>query len=488
MLKQGIIVFSIIAGTISAETTNNSGYWPCYHGPLRNNISAEKGLLASWPKDGPKLLWTASGLGHGYSSVAVAGGRIFSAGMSGKDTFVIALDPNGKVLWRRKNGESWQASEDQSWAVSYAGSRGTPTIDGDSVYHLSELGRLTAFDAASGKELWHRDSISEFKAPKPKYGYCESVLVLGNRVFFCPGGTEGYVVALDKKSGKTIWSNKSFDDPIGYSALVPAAIGDIGQLIGLSAKRIFAVDPGNGKLLWQYAFGNERNNSATDVIVHDDQVYASSGYGKGSVLLQPVRQADGIWTVKSVWTSELLDNHHGGVILVDGYVYGAGQEAKGWTCLNITDGQKLWQSPGKGSLTYADGRLYCLDETGRMTLVEPAKEGWKKISEFSVPRGGQGAYWAHPVVCGGRLYIRHSDTLYAYAIKLVEESAGNVKTSDDVPLESEKPSEPDKQDTSLRGHGKLFEAISSFTAQLADGFNWHDLDTMIVVSLRVRVL
>jgi outer membrane protein assembly factor BamB len=391
--------------------------WPCFHGPQRNNLSTDTGLMQAWPQDGPKLLWTASGIGHGYSSVAIVGERIFTAGMIDKQTYVTALDLKGKKLWQSLNGQSWQASERQSWAVAYSGSRGTPTVDGKTVYHLSEMGRLTAFDARTGLEQWHVDVLNTFDAERPKYGLSESVLIHRDILFCCPGGKSGYVVALDKETGRTLWANTEIADPVGYCSPVVARIDDVEQIISMSANRVFSFDPKNGRMLWDYPFGNKRGNSATDVIVSGGRVYASSGYGGGSVLLQPQRKSNGGFSVTEVWTSDLLDNHHGGVLLLNGHLYGAGHEARGWFCLDFTTGRKMWQSPGKGSLTYADSRLYCLDERSTMSLVKATPENWEEISSFRLPRGGKGLYWAHPVICGGRLYVRHSDQLFAFDIR-----------------------------------------------------------------------
>jgi outer membrane protein assembly factor BamB len=186
----------------------------------------------------------------------------------------------------------------------------------------------------------------------------------------------------------------------------------------MSAKRVFAVNPEDGSLLWDYAFGNQRGNNATDVIVHNQLVFASSGYGKGCALLRPMRQADGRFAVEPVWTSELLDNHHGGVLRVGDCLYGAGHETSGWFCLDFQSGRQLWKNEGKGTLTFADGKLYCLDERGTLSLVKSTPEKWDAISSFRLPRGGRGLYWAHPVVCDGRLYARHSEKLFAYKIRV----------------------------------------------------------------------
>ncbi|MDH4239482.1 MAG: PQQ-like beta-propeller repeat protein [Phycisphaerae bacterium] len=391
--------------------------WPCFHGPRRDNLATETGLMQAWPQAGPELLWTVSDIGHGYSSVSIAGDRIFTAGMVDIQTYVTALDLKGKKLWQRLNGKSWEASERQPWAVPYAGSRGTPTVDGDTVYHLSELGRLAAFDIHTGEQRWHKELLETFDAERPEYGYSESVLIQGDVLFCCPGGSGGYMVALEKGTGRTLWANTDIKDAVGNCSPVFAEIDGIEQVITMSANRVLSFNPKNGRLLWDYTFGNKRENNVTDVIINKGLVYASSGYGGGSILLRPQRQANGDFSVKAVWTSELLDNHHGGVLLLNDQLYGAGHESRGWFCLDFNTGRKRWQASGKGSLTYADGRLYCLDEKGTISLVKATSERWEEVSSFRLPRGGKGLYWAHPVICGGRLYVRHSDQLFAYNIR-----------------------------------------------------------------------
>jgi len=413
----GLAWFMVATAIGGSSLTGSEAFWPCFHGPRRDNLSAETGLLRVWPDDGPALLWTVSGIGHGYSTVAIADGRIFTAGTTEKQTHVTALDLKGKTVWQRRNGESWEATGQQPWAVPYSGARGTPTVDGGSVYHLSELGRLTAFDCATGEERWVVDVLQTFKAPRPKYGLSESVLIWGDRLFCCPGGKEGSVVALDKTTGRTLWANRDIQDPIGYSSPKTGLIGGASQIISMSAARVFAIDPETGRLLWEYPFANSRGNSATDIVVRSGLVYASTGYGAGSILLQPQRQADGQFKVQEVWKTELLDNHHGGVLLFDGCLYGAGQESRGWQCLDFETGRQRWQAPGKGSLTYAEGYLYCLDERGILSLVRATPEMWDEVSSFRLLSGGRGQYWAHPVVCGGRLYVRHGERLFAYDIR-----------------------------------------------------------------------
>jgi len=401
----------VARGEVGAAATAE---WPCFHGPRRDNKSTETGLLPRWPDGGPRLLWTATGLGKGYSSMSVAGGLIFTAGMVNKQTYVFAVGLDGKPKWRALNGQSWETT--MFHAIGYTGARSTPTYDDGRVYHLSEYGRLVALQAASGKEVWHLDLFERFDARVPKYGLAESVLIDGDRLYCSPGGTKGFMVCLEKKTGKLVWANTDVPGSQAYCSPVLAEFGGFRQLISMSSEAVFGIDAATGKQLWSVQHGNKRDNNATDPIFHKGHVYASSGYGRGSILVRLTPSPGGI-EASRVWASRLLDNHHGGVVLVDGYLYGAGHEAKGWFCLDFMTGKPAWNARGKGSLTCADGMLYCLDETGTMSLVEAKPGEYRAASTFRLPRGRTGPYWAHPVVCGGRLYLRHADRLFAYDIQ-----------------------------------------------------------------------
>jgi outer membrane protein assembly factor BamB len=403
----GLLVSASAAGQPQPE-------WPCFHGPNRDNKSREIGLLKQWPEGGPKLLWTASRLGKGYSSVTIAGGLIYTAGMIRQQTYVFAFGLDGQRRWWKPNGRSWQST--MRHAVGYAGARSTPTYDEGRLYHLGERGRLAVFDANTGKEIWALDLFRQFDAETPKYGLAESVLIDGDRLFCCPGGTKGHLVCLDKKTGKPVWTSAQIDGTVGYSSLRIAEFGGVRQILGMSSKVVFGVDARTGRLLWSAEHGNRRENNATTPIFHNGHVYASSGYGKGSVLVRLEPAGHGIKAEKA-WASRLMDNHHGGVLLLDGHLYGAGHQASGWFCLDFMTGKQAWNAPGKGSLTYAEGMLYCLDERGTMSLVEATPKQHQPVSSFRVPRGGEGLHWAHPVVCGGRLYVRHADKLFAYDIR-----------------------------------------------------------------------
>jgi outer membrane protein assembly factor BamB len=409
ILLSGVLFLSFI----TSVPAQDQPHWPAFHGPDRSNKSTETGLLAEWPEEGLELFWTVSGLGKGYSTVSLADGFIFTSGTGDLQTLVFAYDLEGKLLWKKPNGGSWET--EMSHARTYNGARSTPTYSDGVVYHLGDLGRLAAFDAKSGNELWSMELREEYEAEIPEYGYAESVYVEGDRLYCCPAGKKAYMVCLNKHDGKVIWENNQIGGTVGFSSLIRFDHGGFRQIAGLSSDRIFAVDSETGKLLWQVEYENSRSNNVPDLIFHDGFVFASSGYGKGSILLDVVAYGGAI-TPETVWQTELMDNHHGGVILHEGYLYGAGHNSRGWFCLDFRTGEEMWKAPGKGSITYAEQRLYCLDERGTMRLVRADPEQYEELGSFTVPEGGNSMHWAHPVVCGGRLYIRHEDKLFAYDI------------------------------------------------------------------------
>ena len=410
-----LILLSFIGGCKSDIVVNTTAEWPCYHGPDRSNKSQETGLLKEWPDGGPKLLWTVSGLGEGYSTVIVADGHIYASGLDAGQTTVFCLDLNGDLVWKSPNGEAWSTT--LSWAISYTGARGTPTYNDGVVYHLGEAGRLVAFDAKDGRELWFEDLPEAFDAPELDYGYSESVLIEGNKLYVRPAGRKGYQVCLNKADGSLIWSNTDIPGAEGYSSSVPFDFGGFHQIVTSSSNYYYGVDTETGDLLWKTDFENDRGLNISDATINDGYVFLTSGYGKGSKLVR-LEEDDGKIMQETVWESAIMDNHHGGAILHDGYIYGSGSNSRGWFCIDFLTGEQKWNNiTGKGSITYADGMLYLLDErNGSMKLIMATPDKFDLNGEFKVPSGGDGMYWAHPVVCGGRLYVRHADKLYAYDI------------------------------------------------------------------------
>jgi outer membrane protein assembly factor BamB len=407
----GIIIFNFVGSLALAQS---KGEWPCFHGVDRTNKSKETGLLKKWPENGPKRLWTVSGLGKGYSSISIAGGYLYTAGVIEKQTYVFAFDLSGKQVWKKPNGMSWGTT--MSHARTYTGSRSTPTYNDGIVYHLSDLGRLAALNSQTGNEIWVLELRQDFDAEIPEYGYSESVFIEGERLYCNPAGNKGFMICLNKKSGDLIWANTEIPGTVGFSSPVIGEFAGFRQLINLSSNCVYGVDTKTGTLLWSVEYKNQRSNNCPDPIFHDGYVFVSSGYGKGSTLIKLISSGNSI-IPETVWQTELMDNLHGGVILHDGYLYGSGDYKRGWFCLDFKTGKQMWKERGMGTLIYADGMFYCLEDRGMMKLVKATPEKYEVVSSFQVPNGGEGMHWAHPVVCGGRLYVRHADKLFAYDIK-----------------------------------------------------------------------
>ena len=385
--------------------------WSQFHGPNRDNVSSETGLLKQWPAGGPELLWTADGLGYGYSSVSVANRTIFTAGDRGDHTTVTALDMQGKILWQTQNGKAWKGA--------YPGSRGTPTVELGRVYHESPHGDVTCLDAKTGERIWTLNILDRFGAKNIRWALSESLLIDGDHVICCPGGPDASVVALNKKTGEIVWQCPSTGDLAGYASPILAECQGMRTIITLTSRAMIGVNADTGQLLWRVKHVSYADENVLVPIYHDGHVFIST-LKAGSVKWQIVVQ-DGKASLKEVWRSKAMDNHHGGVVLIDGYLYGSScfYNKSQWVCMDWAAGDQQYaaRGVGKGSLTCADGLLYTLSRGGKVGIVRPTPAGHEVISSFKIPPRGKGRSWAHPVVCGGRLYIRHAGFLYAYDVR-----------------------------------------------------------------------
>ena len=396
------------AGPAAAAESKPGGHWPQFHGPNRDNISTETGLLSQWPEGGPKLAWKFSECGGGFANVTVVDGLIYTSGDFGRTQVVLALDLDGKLVWKTPNGRSWTGP--------IPGARTTPTYDRGVVYHMSPAGRLAALKAKSGEEVWAVDLRQRFGAKLPTWSLSENVIVDGKAVLCSPGGPKGRVVALDKATGETLWANTEIAEIAAYCSPIIATHKGVRQLITIMQKSIVSVDAATGKLLWTHAHPTKHDQNVMTPIYRDGRLYASSGHGTGGRLLQI---ADDSRSAKELWHAKDLDNCHGGVILRDGYVYGSGCRlfGKGFVCVDLATGKTMWNEKriGKVSMAFADGRLYCLTDTGRMWLIEPDPKQCKVVGRFDVPKR-KGLALTHPVVCGRRLYVRNWNTLLVYDV------------------------------------------------------------------------
>jgi outer membrane protein assembly factor BamB len=386
----------------------------------RTGVSTETGLLKSWPATGPTLLWSTADLTKGFSSPSFGKSTIYITGLTDKADVLFALDMSGKILWKTVIG--------RAWTESFPDSRSTPTVEGNRVYTCSGYGDLACVDGSTGKIIWSYKGSESNKGTFGNWGIAESLLIDENKIYFSPGGPETMTIALDKTNGKIIWKSASLGDKPGYVS--PILVTYVGKkmIINVSLMHTFAVDASNGDILWKVAHGESSDPNmrggdqikCTTPLYKDGMVYVTGGYDTGGMM---IKIADDGKSAKVVWTDSILDNHHGGVVLVNGYIYGSNwlTNSNGdWCCIEWSTGKKMWQEHWncKGSIISADGMLYIYDEKqGNAGLLKVNPEKFEVVSSFKVTQGSTGPFWAHPVIHNGILYLRHSNALMAYNIK-----------------------------------------------------------------------
>jgi outer membrane protein assembly factor BamB len=398
----------VIAALVGAAVLQAAPDWPQWQGPDRTRLSKETGLLKEWPAGGPRVIWTAKDLGAGYGSMAVVGDRVFVQGARGSNSMVIALNrADGKEIWSKALGAP--GSNDKG-----SGPRGTPTIDGDRVYALTESGDLACLKT-DGAMVWQRNILSDFGGSQIKWLISESPLIDGSHVVVTPGGPGAGMVKLDKMTGKTVWTSKELSDAAAYSSIAVADVQGVRTYMTFTASAGVGVRASDGKLMFRYPNAANRTANVATPVYANNKVFFTSAYGTGGGLLDLTVQ-NGEVAATEVYFTRDMRNHHGGVVLVDGYLYGFSDAIL--TCLEFATGKVMWRdrSVGKGSASFADGRLYLQSETNVVGLAEATPTAYVEKGRFDIPDKGLPS-WAHPVVSDGRLYVRNQDTLLVYDIK-----------------------------------------------------------------------
>lgn len=392
--------------------------WPQFRGPNRDSISKEKGLLKSWPAGGPKLLWQLKDVGFGYGSVAVSGGRLFLIANRGNDDeFITAMDSkDGHMLWTTKLGKVGWPNQ----IPKVAGARSTPTVDGNTIYALSSDGDLVCLEAASGKVNWRKSLRADFGGKTGFWAYAESPLVDGDRVIITPGAPGSALVALNKKTGETIWKAAvPGDDMAAYSSPLVATAGGVRQVVAYLGKGLVGVDAATGKFLWRYDKTNgSMGANCTTPVISGDHIYSSSGTGAG--LIQ-IKSAGNTVTAEPVYFVKKAPTSMGGSVKLGDYLYGTGGSTM--VCTEYLTGEVKWSERGIGpaSVVFADGRLYLHGEEGEVALLEPTPSGYKELGRFTPPdlpkREVPVKAWNYPAISNGRLYIRDLGSLWVYDIR-----------------------------------------------------------------------
>ncbi len=295
------------------------------------------------------------------------------------------------------------------------GPRGTPTVDGERVYVEGGNGDVTCLAADSGKTLWHVNLVEDFGGSRPGWGYSESPLIEGELVIVTPGGKDGTLVALNKLTGDVVWRSTEITEAAHYSSAVAADIGGIREIVQFARESVFGVDAKSGKLLWKYSSANNGTANCFTPIIDDDLVFVSSAYGTGTGTARIVTQ-DGQQSAEEVYFLKKLQSHHGGAVKIGDFVYSNGGGSL--ICLNYQTGEVAWEDRcvGKGSLIFADGMLYVFSERHEIALVEANPNEYREHGRFKIESHGRPS-WAHPIVAGGKLYLRDQESIVAYQLK-----------------------------------------------------------------------
>ncbi len=433
--------------------------WPQWRGPARNDRSSETGLKKSFPEEGPAIAWKISNAGVGYSGPSILKGKVYLTGATievakeaeadksekkdepkakGRrggtsqkhvDEAFCLDEATGKELWRVKVGAEYEDNgSDSNWG---GGPRSNPTITADGyLYMLGLRGDIRCLKATDGALVWSKNYEKDLGGKLMSgWGFSESPLVDGDRIVCVPGGPKGSLASLNRLTGEVLWRTTDLKDAAAYSSVVKAKLAGVEQYVVLTAGGVVGVAPETGKLLWKYDAGGRYKVATipTPVIAGEDLVYATAGYGAGCDLIR-ISGDSTLQKAEKVFSNSNVVNHHGGVIFQEGFIYGHG-DGKGWVCQDLTDpeGKIKWsaprnKAPEKGSVTFADGALYCYgEESGTLVVVEASSGEYKELGRFKV--GGQskirrpsGKFWTHPVIANGKLYLRDQDLLFCYDI------------------------------------------------------------------------
>ncbi len=415
------LVLVLVAGTVSAD-------WPQWRGPNRDGHADDGQYLQQWPDGGPTMVWQNDQLGIGYSSPAIVGDRIYTMGSRNGQCHLHCLSAaDGSVVWstpfcRAGTGDDYL----DGWG---GGPRGTPTVDGDQIFVVSDIGVVAAFDL-TGQLQWKVDMVEQFGGEIPKWGYSESPLVDGDKVLVTPG-LRMFIVGLDRKTGDVTWTTKGIEEPAQYVSIVKGELDGKPYYVTAVKAGLIGIDANTGRQIFmEPATGNQTAVIPTAVI-DGSLIYHTSDYNAGNQLIELSSDGDRLTAeVLYAESAKSMQNHHGGVVLVDGVIYGCSRTNRGeWMAQDHRSGEVLWTQLARpnqsGSIAFADGRLYCYgDKDGIVRLVVPNREGFQQVGELKLPKtfegnrgsNNRGAIWSHPVVADGMLFIRDQNLMFAFDI------------------------------------------------------------------------
>ena len=396
----------------TSVSASSDGDWNQFRGPNRDNLSTEKGLLASWPDQGPPQAWSAQGIGEGYSAVSISNGRVYTMGNIGQEEKVICLDlASGREIWSSTNGQAYREGQGN-------GPRGTPSVVDGRVYSLGANGDLSCMDAQSGQQQWRKNILNEFGGSNITWGISESVLVDGDKVICTPGGQRATMVALNRNTGNVVWTAAVPTSPkAGYASPIAIEVGGVRQYVNFTHGGVVGVRASDGRVMWgQRESANGTANCSTPVF-YDGSIFSASGYDTGGSLFR-LQSRNGQTMSEVAYSTKEMKNHHGGMVVLNGYLYGSSDPGI-LKCIELRSNRVVWQnrSVGKAAVSYADGHLYVRSEQGPVALVEATPNGYEEKGRFDQPQRSGRPSWSHPVIANGKLFLRDMDNLLAYDIR-----------------------------------------------------------------------
>ena len=399
--KYLLIIAILLPGMLSAQKNSQ------WRGENRDGIYQETGLLKVWSPDGPKLLWAYEELGDGFTSAAIANGKIYITGLTDKKLMLFVLDLNGKLLNKKEVGK--ERSE------RYPGTRSTVCVNDGKLYIYNALGQLFCLDENTLNLVWQKDLFKDFDGKNIMWGVTESPLIVGEKLFMTPGGKKYNMVALNKNTGELIWSSAGYGATSSYCS--PQFISDqsVPIVVTSTNDRIVAWNADTGEKLWSHLQTNKRNIHPNTPLYYNGMLFSSTGYSGGALML---RLKDGGKAVEEVWKNPDVDTQIGGAVKVGNYVYATGHDHRYWFCVDWNTGKIMYKirDIAPCNVVFADGMLYCYTEKGYMALVKPNPEKFEMVSSFKITLGTD-QHWAHPVIHEGVMYIRHGNALMAYKVK-----------------------------------------------------------------------
>ena len=413
MKKLLLVIFCIVLVSVADAQIYQ------FRGPNRDGKFPETGLLKEWPEGGPELLLEYEGIGEGYSSVISNGKYIYASGKIGDMDQLTCIDFEGN--------QKWQVAYGKSWDQAYPNTRSTPTIEGDLIYIISGVGELVCLNAETGDINWKINVDKDYKADWHDWGVAESPLIVDDKVICSPASAIATFVAFDKMTGEVIWESQGTDGQRSYVSPILRKFNGKDYILGASASDLYIVDPENGDIKASYKYFNPSLWKwqpkgmiwANSPVVKGNMIFLSIGYDYRAKML---RVNDDVTSIEEVYTSNLLDNHHHGLIELDGYLYGSYWITNGsgaWACLDWNTGKVMYdeQWNSKGEMVYADGMLYVyVERRGNVGLVKPDPSGFKVVSSFQIDKG-TGPHWSHPYLFDGKMFMRHGNVLMVYSLR-----------------------------------------------------------------------